>query len=1174
MNYSVSTILMLIESSVHKNTILLFAIALFGSSFFCSAQTFAQTTVELELAIDDFDPDSSYSLSVWALPNSIEVHVGDSLMNSDHWVFNKLSGTWRLRLEFISSYIDVREVRIIYSAYPLAVKRVFQNRTEQELDSLFLTADSDTLRNELFNTQQQSRSNDSDLQQTGSLSRGIIVGTNQDFALESGLQFELSGQLTDDVSIFASLTDKSIPIQPDGSTQNLREFDRVFIQLQSKNTTLEMGDVDVSFQQSTFAQLNRRLQGAAGYTKTSYGDYKGALSVVRGTFKSLSFEGQDGVQGPYRLTGRDGDEFVIILAGTERVYINGERVQRGEENDYIIDYGLGELSFTNSLLIKDETRIIVEYEYVDQNFNRTLIAAEAGEDFLNGRLKIGASIIRQADGDELLSQQSLNEDDIDVLRSVGDNLDAAIVSGERLATEDDENNILYAKVDTTFNGQPLTIFKNIPGSAASIYIVRFTKVEDGTGSYTRISGSVNGLLYEWVGPGLGDYEAFRKLPAPEEQQMVAINGSFDVSRNVEFYGEWAASGYDQNRFSGLGDNDNNDFSYISGFKIKEWNTGIGKVNASVSRRYSGRNFEFFERTRDVEFDRKWNTGRDSQSEESINEAQASISPSQNTSIEAEYGFVDRIDYKGYRQGFSFSSDEPNLLSVSYKQDWVNSSDDILAENGDWFRQKGNIGKEVISGLTPYFGFEHENRAQRNSVTDSLLNSSFSFFELGPGFRFTKPSLDIDASIYIRSEDGVLDNSLQHEATAIEQRLKLDYRPSQFVSTRNEVSVRSKSFTNEFELQGSTNRRGLLIRSVTSYEIPSEFLNGQLQYEANTERRALLQETYFEVGPELGQFVWIDDNRDGVQQVDEFFPELSVNEGTFIKQFLPSDELFPVIDLKVRFRNEISPFKSLDFEEGFGGFLKGIQIRSRFDVSENSTTEELRDVYLLNLNTFRNDSTTVQGRLFWEKELDLFPDRQKFDVLLGYNENKTLNQRSSESLKQNSDLFYLNGSLRITNRTRLYTEFISSSNASLSNRLTSRNFDIKSFSFNPGIETVINRSWQTDMSVSYASKEDRFPDEPVTAQILKFTNSHRAFLWKRIQANARIELRNAKVEGSSSSLGNYELTEGTGTGTNLVWSVTGTYRVSDLIRLSFNYDGRTVEDRPDIHTTKLVISAVF
>lgn len=1165
---------MLIESSIHKNTTLLFAIALVGSSFFCSTQAFAQTTVEIELIIEDFDPDSSYSLSVWALPNSIKVFVGDSAMDSDHWVFDKLNGSWRVKPEFLSSYNNSRHIRILYSAYPLALRRVFQNREKQELDSLLFATEGDTLRNELLNFQEQNSFNDSDLEQTGSLSRGIIVGTNQDFALESGLQFELSGQLTDDVSILASLTDKSIPIQPDGSTQNLREFDRVFIQLQSKNSTLEMGDVDASFEQSTFARLNRRLQGATGYTTTKYGDYKGALSVVRGTFKSLTFEGQDGVQGPYRLTGRDGDEFVIILAGTERVYINGERVQRGEENDYVIDYGLGELSFTNSLLIKDETRIIVEYEYVDQNFNRTLIAAEAGEDFLNGRLKIGASIIRQADGDELLSQQSLNEDDINVLRGVGDNLDAAIVSGERLANEDDENNILYSKVDTTFNGQPLTIFKNIPGSTSSIYIVRFTKVEDGSGSYKRISGSVNGLLYEWVGPGFGDYEAFRKLPAPEQQQMVAINGSFDINRNVEFYGEWAASGYDQNRFSGLNDADNNDFSYLSGFKVKDWNTGIGKVDASISRRYSGGNFEFFERTRDVEFERKWNTGRDSQSEESINEASISLSPSQQTSFQTEYGFVDRLDYKGYRQGFSLASDEPNLFSISYKQDWVNSSDDILNQKGKWFRQRGSIGREVMNGLTPYFGFEHENRIQRNSSTDSLLNSSFSFFELGPGIRFNRPSLDVDASIYIRSEDGVLDNTLRDEATAIEQRLKLDFSPNQFISTRNEVSVRSKSFTKDFELDGATNRRGLLIRSVTSYEAASEFINGQLQYEANTERRALLQETYFEVGPELGQFVWIDDNRDGVQQVDEFFPELSVNEGTFIKQFLPSDDLFPVIDLKVRFRNEIRPFKALNQEEGVGVFLKGIQVRSRFDIAENSTTEELSDVYLLNLGTFRNDSTTVQGRLFWEKELDLFSDKQKFDILLGYNENKTLNQRSSESLKQSSDLFYLNGSVRVTNRTRLYTEFTSSTNTSISNRLSSRNFDIKSYAFNPGLETTINRSWQTNMSVSYASKEDRFPGEPVTAQILKFINTHRAFLWKKVQANARIEIRNAKVEGSSSSLGNYELTEGTGLGTNLVWSVTGTYRLSDLIRLSFNYDGRTVEDRPDIHTTKLVISAVF
>lgn len=1165
---------MLIDISVHKTTIWLIAFALLGISFLCSGQISAQTTIESELVIRDFDPDSSYNLSSWALPNTIQVFVNDTLMDSSHWTFDELEGIWGINPERIPLYSDLTEVRITYKAYPLAIKRVYQNRMQQELDSSFFNPGNDSLREELLNTQQRNTFDDSNLEQTGSLSRGIIVGTNQDFALESGLQFELNGQLTEDVSINASLTDKSIPIQPDGSTQNLREFDRVFIQLKSSNTTLEMGDVDVSFERSTFARLNRRLQGAAGYTKTQYGDFSGALSVVRGTFKSLSFEGQDGVQGPYRLTGRDGDEFVIILAGTERVYINGERVNRGEESDYIIDYGLGELFFTNSLLIKDETRIVVEYEYIDQNFNRTLIATEAGEDFFDGRLKIGASVIRQADGDELLSQQSLTEDDIDVLKGVGDNLNAAVVPGYRLATTDDENNILYAKVDTVFNGQPLTIFKNIPGSESSVYIVRFSKVEDGSGSYRRISGSVNGLLYEWVGPGLGDYEAFRKLPAPEEQQMVALNGSFSVNKSLEVFGEWAASGYDQNRFSGLDDNDNNDFSYLSGVRVNNLDTRIGQVNATISRRYTGRDFQFFERTRDVEFNRKWNIGRDALSKESINEAELTLNPSGKTSLSAEYGFVDRADYEGKRQGTKISSNEPGLLTLLYNQDWVNTSDDILLQKGEWFRQRGSLGKEFLKGFTPYLGFEQERRIQRNSATDSLLNSSLSFFEVGPGLRFVNHIFNIDASVNIRSEKGVLGNSLKNEATALEQRLKLDYDPGEFISTRNELSIRTKEFTKEFELDGSTNRRGLLIRSVTDYETSSDFINGQFLYEANTERRALLQEAYFEVGPELGQFVWLDDNRDGVQQVDEFFPELSANEGTFIKQFLPSDELFPVIDLKTRLRNEIKPFMLMNQESGFAGFLTNIKLRSRIDIAENSTTEDLKDVYLLKLGSFRDDSTTIQGRLFWEKEIDLFPDNQKYDILIGYNESRVLNQRSSESLKQLSDIFYLNGSVRVTSKTRLFSEFTSVDNISLSDRLTSRNFDIKSTTISPGLETVINRSWQTNISFTYASKKDRFPENPVTAQIMKLTNSHRAFLWKKVQANARVEIRNAKVEGNSSSLGNFELTEGTGIGTNMVWSVTGTYRVSDLIRLSFNYDGRTVKDRQDIHITKLVISAVF
>lgn len=72
-----------------------------------------------------------------------------------------------------------------------------------------------------------------------------------------------------------------------------------------------------------------------------------------------------------------------------------------------------------------------------------------------------------ADGNDLLSQQSLSAEDIDILESVGDQTENAIVSGIVSNPEEDEFNIRYALIDTVFQGQNYQIFKNIPGSASS-----------------------------------------------------------------------------------------------------------------------------------------------------------------------------------------------------------------------------------------------------------------------------------------------------------------------------------------------------------------------------------------------------------------------------------------------------------------------------------------------------------------------------------------------------------------------------------------------------------------------------------------------------------------------------------------------------------------------------------
>ena len=212
------------------------------------------------------------------------------------------------------------------------------------------------------------------LNSKGSIIRGVTFGNSQGSSVQSSMDLQISGKLSDDVSILASISDHNLPIQADGYTQTLEEFDKIYMQLNiKKSTIIKAGHLDLNDESTYFGRFQRRSIGLG--LQTEFGkDNKTFLDVsagiARSEFQRIRFQGIEGNQGPYRLTGKSGEQFITIISGSEQVFIDGILMKRGENLDYTINYNTGEITFTSFRPIFNQNFITISYNYTNRNYSR------------------------------------------------------------------------------------------------------------------------------------------------------------------------------------------------------------------------------------------------------------------------------------------------------------------------------------------------------------------------------------------------------------------------------------------------------------------------------------------------------------------------------------------------------------------------------------------------------------------------------------------------------------------------------------------------------------------------------------------------------------------------------------------------------------------------------------
>ncbi|MBU1984696.1 hypothetical protein KJ815_09835, partial [bacterium] len=560
------------------------------------------------------------------------------------------------------------------------------------------------------------------LNKSGSLIRSVQVGTGQDLELESALNLQIQGRVGRDVDVVAALTDQSTPIQPEGTTESLSELEKIFVSVRAPHWATTLGDYTLELPGGQYDTYSRKLTGVLAQVTYSNVQVTGSGAASRGQFHSHSFYGQEANQGPYPLPGRNGEIGIVVLAGTERVWLDGELVRRGEGNDYTIDYAAGEITFTSRRLITSDSRVVVDYEYTSEDYERFYGAGRLEASFGDKRLSGSATWISEADDRTRPINIGLSEEDRRVLESAGDDPGLAVIfAGDSIPVKGGD----YIRADTVYADSVYSIFVFSPRDSLNRPTgqcrVLFDDFGIGGGDYDATADSLGLTYFRWIGPGRGRYRPYRRLPLPERHNLADFRVRTSPLNGIELTGEFAASQRDLNTYSDA-DDANNDGTALAGaislLRNRPHVFGITPHQIGANARIRHRDHQFVEITRssEVEFGRQWDAETNEGFEETIREADLRLSPIRQFTVYGSYGDLQRPEQMSSRRrtvGFTASPRDQWNLSAEHLA--LQSESSITGRRGNWIRQNGRlIGR--IGRFAPRLGGERERKRDRAGAT--------------------------------------------------------------------------------------------------------------------------------------------------------------------------------------------------------------------------------------------------------------------------------------------------------------------------------------------------------------------------------------------------------------------------------------------------------------------------
>ena len=1027
----------------------------------------------------------------------------------------------------------------------------------------------------------------SGLQKSGSIVRGFSVGSNRDLSLNSGFRMQLAGKLAQDVDVTAALTDENSPLQPEGTTKTLQEVDKVYVEIKYPHYSATLGDFNLQIDQKEggeFGRLNRKLQGGRGtasFDRIGGSDLDGSMSLTgataRGKYATNQFQGIEGVQGPYRLIGNNGENRLVIIAGSERVYLNGDLMTRGEVNDYVIDYTSGEIIFSSKRLITAASRITIDFEYSDQQFVRNLVAGSVSSKAFGKNLNLNVSFAQEADDPDSPIDFSLNDSTRAILRQSGADRLKASVSG--IVKVDSAGQ--YVLRDTLIAGRHYSILEYSPGDLLAFFLVSFSPVDSmpaDSAGYVRVAAG----QFRFVGIGQGNYLPLRFLPMPQLHQVIDINGQTSISSDFSLSGEYAMSRFDQNRFSNQEGSSlkGGAMSFAAQYNPKQLLVGktkIGELDVRLSERFVDRRFLALDRTNEVEFNRKWNLTEVASADEEIQELSFAYRPTQSISGAVTYGALNRPgEVHSTRTQLVLGLADSSLPRTQYQIEKINTSNTLLQDESHWIRQRGTTEYEIAQWRLG-FRIEAEERIGTPTGHDSLSQGSFRYLEIAPRLTTAEfAKMTVSTELQLRTEDSADVGTLSRASRSVTQLYTWQLNNYQLISSSLSLSIRSVEFTEDFNRRGNLNSDAVLVRSQTRFTPFQRAVETDLYYEFSNQRSAQLERTFVRVTPGSGNYRYLGDkNGNGVVDENDF--ELTRFDGDYIVVYLPSDQLYPVVDLKASIRLRLQPARLIPISSAwFNKVLRAVSTETYLRVDEKSKETDTKQIYLLNFSHFLNNQTTITGSQQITQDVFLYENNSDLSFRFRYSEQYGLTQFVSgieESYMQERSVRVRS---QLVQEIGNQTDFINKSDQVTAFPTTTRERDLVSNALLSDFSYKPTMNWEVGFNFGVTEIVNRFGGTNATANInvegLRIIQSFPGVGQLRAEMN-REEVVLVNVTDPTLSLP-YEFTEGKVTGQSYLWQLIFDYRITGNLQLSINYNGRSEGGRTPIHLARMEAKAFF